>query len=266
MGGPMRSLSRQAIDVGSGDVNDVVLTIIPAGSLRGQIRIEGTPQAGADAANITSIHVNLSAADSGVMFGPNPNGRAKADGTFTLDDVSPGKYYVNANPPSGTYLKSIRFGSQEILGKELDVSQGASGELELVFRYGAAEVDGTVQTPQSAASSSGSPATGQTTTAPTASIVLVPEVLHADGSGMRFGNVTQNGTFSMKQVPPGVYRAFAFEQMSFGPLQDPDVLKQLEGRGTELEVKENDKKQIQLSVIPATDVQQVFARLGIDSQ
>ncbi len=45
--------------------------------------------------------------------------------------------------PDGAYLKSVRFGQQEMLGKEIDLSQGASGELEITFRYGAAEVDGT---------------------------------------------------------------------------------------------------------------------------
>ncbi len=266
MAGQLRSLSRQPVDVGAADVNDVILAVVPPGSLHGQVRIEGTPQAGADAASVTNIHVNLSSTESGAMFGPNPNKPASADGSFTLDNVSPGKYYLNANAPSGTYLKSVRFGSQEILGKELDFSGGGSGELEVVFRYGAAEVDGTVQAAQSATPSGNSSEGQAPAAAPTASIVLVPRVLNADGSGMRFANANQNGTFTMKQLPPGTYQAYAFEEISMDQMQNPDVLKQLESRATEIEVNENDKKQIQLSVISASDLQQVFARLGIDAQ
>jgi hypothetical protein len=248
------------VDVGQADVNDVVLNIVPPGSLRGQIRFEGIPQPNAQAANMANIHVHLSSSDGGAMFGPMPNAVAKPDGTFTLDNVVPGKYYVQANNPAGFYLSSVRFGQQEILGKELDLSQSASGDLELVFHSGAAEVDGTVQTAQDTAS------TGQPAAAPSASVVLVPEELNADGSGMHFGNTDQTGAFAIRQVPPGHYRAYAFEDVNMNELQNPDLLKQLETKGSDIEVKENDRKQIQLPVISADDLQQIFARLGIDSQ
>ncbi len=83
---------------------------------------------------------------------------------------------------------------------------------------------------------------------------------------MRFSSTNQNGTFSLQQLPPGQYRAYAFEEMNSGQLQNPEVLKQLESRGTEVEVKENDKKQIQLPLISADDLQQILAKLGIESQ
>jgi hypothetical protein len=90
--------------------------------------------------------------------------------------------------------------------------------------------------------------------------------LNADGSGMHYGTATQNGTFSLTQVPPGRYRAYAFEEVNGGQLQIPEVLKQLESRGTEIELKENDKKQIQVPLISADELQQVFAKLGIEAQ
>jgi len=101
---------------------------------------------------------------------------------------------------------------------------------------------------------------------PAISIVLVPDVLNADGSGMYYGNANQVDSFTIKNITPGHYRAYALENVNTNELQDPDVLKQLESKATEVEIKENDRKQIQLPLISSADLQQIFARLGIDSQ
>lgn len=263
LGGNVRGIAHQPVDVGQGDVNDVVLAISPPGSLRGTIRLEGTPQAGTAAVNLGNVHASLISADAGPTIGPLPEGHSNADGIFTLDNVLPGKYYVQAGAPAGTYLKSVRFGQQEILGKELDLSQSAAGDLEILFRYGAAEVDGTLQPAENSAAAGVGGSTAQATAA--ASIVLIPDVLNADGSGMHFGSTNQNGAFTLKNIPPGHYRAYAFEDIHADQLENPDVLKQLESRGTEVEVKENDRKQIELPLISSEDVQQIFAQLGIDS-
>ena len=171
------------------------------------------------------------------------------DGTFSIDNIGPGKYYPQiSGAPQGAYLKSVRWGQQEMLGKELDFSNGASGELDIVFRYGVAQVGGTVQLPQEA----------NRTSPPDFSVVLVPAVLNADGSGIDFGRVDQNGAFTFKSVTPGRYLAYALEQVDMNALQNPDVLKQLASKGVEVEVKEKDNKQIQLTPIPADDLKRIF--------
>ncbi len=49
-------------------------------------------------------------------------------------------------------------------------------------------------------------------------------------------------------------------------LGEPDLRKELASRGVEVELKENEKKQIQLEVLNAADVQQIYARLGIEAE
>jgi hypothetical protein len=88
--------------------------------------------------------------------------------------------------------------------------------------------------------------------------VLIPAVLNADGSGLIFGVVDQAGAFNMKSLPPGRYLAYALEQVDNNQLQNPDVLKQLASRGVEVELKEKDNKQIQLTPIPADDLKRIF--------
>ena len=258
MSGQVRSAARQQVDVGAADVNDVLLTVSPPGTITGHVRIEGTAPGGSAAANLQSVHVNLAPSENGAMFfGRHGGQETNQDGSFTLGGISPGKYYVNVNNPQGTYAKSVRLGQQEVLGKELDLSGSASGDLEITLRYGAPEVDGTVKAADS--DSSGAAVTSGT-------VVLAPDQLNADGSGVHFANIDTTGSFTAKQIPPGHYRAYAFEQVDYNLLQNPDLLKELASKGTDVDLKENDKKQIQLVIIPASELQQITARLGIESQ
>ncbi len=248
------------VEVAGSDVNDVIINIIPAGTLRGRIQIEGGLQNG-DAANVSSVQVELQPADEGMRGWQ--SGYAKQDGTFSLENINPGKYDLRLFPTiPGTYIKSVQFGQQEMLGKEFDFTQGVSGELLITLSYGVAEVDGTVQMPSQDSSNGGS--SNQPVTA--ASIVLVPEELRPDGSGFEYGNTTQTGTFSVKNVAPGRYHAYAFEEMKRDQMDNPDFLKQIESKGVEVELKENEKKQVQLTLIPATDTQKILAQLGIEGQ
>jgi hypothetical protein len=239
------------VEVSGSDVNDVVVNIVPAGTLRGRVQIEGGSQSAGDPANMSSVQIELQPDDE-AMRGWQAT-YPKQDGTFSLENIDPGKYDLRLYPtPEGTYIKSVQLGQQEMLGKELDFTEGVSGELLITLSYGVAEVDGMVQMP-SQQDSAGSASPNQVATA--ASIVLVPEELRSDGSGFHYGNTTQTGTFSVKNVAPGRYRAYAFEEMKRDQMDNPDFLKQIESKGVEVELKENDKKQVQLTLIPAADSQ-----------
>jgi hypothetical protein len=256
MSGQIRTVARQAVDVGAGDVDGVVLTITPPGSIRGVARLEGTPPAGGPQISASNLHLTLMPTEMVFTFGPPASAKFSADGTFSIENVSPGKFYVQTSAPPGTYLKSVRFGNSEILGKELDLSGGAAGQLELVYRYGPGEIDGQLDPAQTGAANSGI----------VAQIAVVPEELNADGSGAHFSATDAKGTFSVANLPPGRYRAYAFEEVNFGALQNPDLLKQLESKSPVFEVKENEKKHVQLSLIPRDELEQIYARVGVQPQ
>lgn len=190
------------------------------------------------------------------MMGPPPNAKFSPDGTFSIENVNPGKFYLQTNSPQGTYLRSVRLGNSEMLGKEIDLTAGVAGQLELIYRYGPGEIDGQLETAQNSSANSGA----------AAQIAVVPEELNADGSGVRFLAMDAKGTFAVPNLPPGRYRAYAFEEANFGALQNPDLLKQLEGKSPLFEVKENEKKQVQLPLIPRDELNQIYARLGVQPQ
>lgn len=256
MSGQIRGMARQAVDVGAGDVDGVVLTITPPGSLRGVARLEGNPPANSSQVSASKLHLTLMSAEMMSMMSPPASAKFSDDGTFTIENVMPGKFYLQANAPPGTYLKSARFGNSEVLGKELDLTGGAAGQLELIYRYGPGEIDGQIDSTQNGSASSGA----------VAQIAVVPEELNADGSGLRFSGTDTKGTFSMANLPPGRYRAYAFEEVNPNALQNPELLKQLESRSSLIAVKENEKKQVQLPLIHADELTQIYARLGVQPQ
>jgi hypothetical protein len=240
--GSMSTVAHQPIDVSGSDINDLVVAISPMGSLRGHISIEG------DGPARPEFHPQFFLmSDDGMSS--RPQVKIADDGTFSIENVAPGKYYPQVSgAPNGAYLQSVRLGQQEVLGKELDFSNGGSGELEIVFRYGVAQVTGTIQIPQDANRSSTSDFM----------VVLVPASLNADGSGIIFGRMDQTATFTMKNLPPGRYLAYALEQVDTNQLQNPEVLKQLASRAVEVELKEKDNKQIQLTPVPADDLKRIL--------
>jgi hypothetical protein len=249
MGGKSALTGSEQIEVGNGDLNDVILNAHPPALLKGRIQLEGEGAA----IDPSSLHIRLLPVDMTMVYGPNPNGSPGTDGAFTLENVNGGEYNLNVVPPSGTYLKSVRLGGREFLGKHLEISNGAA-ELEIVFRYGAAQINGTATD----AEHSG----GQT--AVSGNVLVVSAEANEDGSGERFSNTDGNGGFSFKQVPPGRYRAYAFADASYSDLQNPDVIKELGSKGVDVDVKENETKQIQLELISASDFDQVLTKLGLE--
>lgn len=99
-----------------------------------------------------------------------------------------------------------------------------------------------------------------------AGVVLIPDTLNADGSGVESSSLNQNGQFSVKQLRPGHYRAYAFEKIDGNVLENPDVVKLLSGSGTDVDLNENDRKQIQLPLTSADDTKQLLARAGVEMQ
>jgi hypothetical protein len=256
--GPMRVIGRAEVEVGQADVNDVELMIQQPGTVHGQVSFEANPPAGTTPANVKNVRVFLLNAENNRMMMGNNSATPGDDGTFKIENVLPGKYYLQANAPRGTYLKSVRLGNQEMAGKAIDLSSG-SGQMTLVYSYGVAELDGTVQFPQSS-----SEAIASTSATPDVSVVLIPEQMHEDGSGIEMSNSGAGGSFSVKNVPPGRYKAYAFEKLQYGALQNPDVQRELASRGVDVELKENDRKQVQLSLITEDDLNTVFTKLGIE--
>jgi protocatechuate 3,4-dioxygenase beta subunit len=258
-----QQFARQAVEVGSADVNGVVITTQSTFIIRGAVELQGMLSGSSKDKSLESVQVMLTPDDDSVIMFNTSNAMTKADGTFTLERVTPGKSRVRVmNEPEGSYVKSIRFGNQETLGKTLDLTQAAGGEIRVVLHSGAAEVSGTVQTKQESTSAGDSSALVPATSA---SIMLIPEDLTLNGGSVHTSGTNQSGAFTAKGLAPGVYYALAYQADEYRNFNDPAVLKQLVDKGTKVEVKENDKQQIQLTLLPADDLQAALTAAGVDN-
>ena len=229
--------ARRIVVVGDRDVNDIVLPITGSAIITGQIRIDGDSVEGTKSIDLQKLKLTLVAADA--VMGPNARATIQPDGQFVIKNIIPGRYAIQADPPPGTYLKSARYGQMDIRAQELDLTEGGSGELEIVYRYGLANVNGSVE------DDGGTRTVGR--------IVLVPLLLDRAGRGIVFGASDASGAFLIKNVPPGRYRAYAFESIDYAALQEPEVQKALQSGGTELELAEGDQRSIGLHLISSED-------------
>jgi len=96
-------------------------------------------------------------------------------------------------------------------------------------------------------------------------ILLIPDVLALDGSGTIFGNAPAAGSFTIRNIPPGHYSAFALERWS-SVWQDADFLREMRSAGVSVDIREFGQAQIQLPITTANQAQQVAERLGLTAQ
>jgi hypothetical protein len=186
---------RQPLDVGSGNIDNLTVTIQPGMELAGQVRVEGEA-----AANLSDLQMSLRTRDpNGMMFGPVPNSRVKEDGSFTLSNVSADHFNVSVyGLGEGFYVKSIRAGDGDALANGLDLSRGAAGRIDVVLSPSAGQVEGAVQNENQ------QPAIGAT-------VVMIPQEKERLDQMSYYKTVTtdQYGRFTVKSIDPGEYKVFA---------------------------------------------------------
>jgi hypothetical protein len=108
-----------------------------------------------------------------------------ADGTFQVSGLREDyEYRVNLRsvPGPGFYIKTLRYGAEDLLSKPFRFSGPGSGTFEVIFRSGAAQVSGIVTDAQSQ--------TGRGIT-----VVLIPAQRNR-GDLYRTSQTDQNGSFS----------------------------------------------------------------------
>ena len=60
-----------------------------------------------------------------------------------------------------------------------------------------------------------------------------------------------SGQFTIKNVVPGEYRAYSWEEAEYGAWMDPDFMKLQDGRGETVSLPEGARQALQLNLIPA---------------
>jgi hypothetical protein len=190
----------QRVTIADRDADNVVLTLAPALEIPLSVRIEG-----ADPQKAQTIRSSLGRFTLTTSDGVNTNAMAQSkDDGWVFHNIGPGTYYMGLGGPDGTYVKSIRFGVQDITRSQLDTTAGG-GALEMVLSAHAAEVTGAVL------DSVGQPLSGVTVTLWTPGLPPPGTLDHARSTG-----TDAMGHFRFGNLRPGEYRIAAWERIEPG--------------------------------------------------
>jgi beta-lactamase regulating signal transducer with metallopeptidase domain len=256
-GQPSGASGRLALEVGSEDLQNVGITVPVPFDISGRVVFEGKTNLDFD---MTRLKVSLQR-DPDILGMPfaqpitragtqDPNA-TQPDGAFALAGIGPGDYRVfvtytgvTRNAPSvglsaGTYLKSIRFGNVDALNGGLRLDARPENLLEITIGATEAEIGGSVVNAKSEA-------------VPNALIVLLPDsaLRHRDDLYKTAGT-GPSGQFTIRNIAPGEYTLFAFEDIEPGSWFDPEFLKTFETRGMRMHITETTMESRQLVVIDA---------------
>jgi hypothetical protein len=220
------------LEAGSTDIAGFVVRASPAVSLRGSVTVEDAMRS----LNLTSVSINLRSADTGATLAM---ARPAADGTFSLENVSPGRYLADVLPGgSGGYVQSITVGGEEVRGRDFDVSAASEG-LRIVLRTDSATLNGTVDTQHEAAvhdERQGHP-----------SVIVIPADARLRGVDIVTpARISSNGSFAIAGLRPGEYLAMAFEDIDESQLQDPEFLAVLEPLARSLQLAPGETQTVTL--------------------
>jgi Carboxypeptidase regulatory-like domain len=224
------------LDVSNADVEGVTLVLAPGVSVAGRLRVEGQDVASLD--GYDRIRIQLRPTGSLNVGAPRPQ-PLNADGSFTIDNITPGEYRIFANMPRpDMYIKDARLDSTDLLNQPWVVSGPVSGTLSIVLANGAGQIEGNVVNDKS------EPVRG-------IQAVLIPDRSRDRTELFRTATTDQNGHFTMRGIQPGDYKIFAWESIEQFSYYDADVLVPFEQKGKAVSIGESSKVTAEVKLIPA---------------
>jgi hypothetical protein len=234
-----RPFAQTPIRIVDKDIEGLVLTVSRGVSVEGRFIAEGQPVTVIPNLQQMSLLFTPSA---GPAAGGNPAGSpAGPDGTFQVVGLREGEYRVSLRgalaPASGLYLKSIRYGGEDVLSKPLKFSGAGSGTFEVVVGRGPGQIAGSVTDARSQV-------------VPGVQVVAIPAE-RGRANDYRMATTDQNGRYTFPGLTPGDYQLFSWEVFENGAQYDPDFLKQHDQQGKRVHVAESSNQNIDLRLIPA---------------
>jgi hypothetical protein len=214
---------RVVVKVGESGVTDLQIPMAPVVDIPGQFTLEG--------GSVDTLTVSLRSLTAAI---PNIAARVSKDGAFSVRAVPAGDYRVDVlpvlNAPSdetvpptleNVYVRSIRFGSEDVLNDSLRINAASSGRMDVVLSTNGGAVEGRVlrdkQEPVGYAR-----------------VVLLPDGARGGFDKSAVSNGT--GKFEIKGIPPGDYKLFAWEFVEPGAWQDAQFMRRYKDLGTVVRV------------------------------
>jgi len=230
---------REEVSISDSDITGVKVTLEQGVTIAGTVKLEGGGPPG-------RLSIFLIGSESGAL-NPAFSTQAKDDGTFELHGVTRANYSAHVQElPEGAYVKSIRFGQEDVTHTVLELTSGVSGTLDILLSPRAAEVSGTVKNKDGAAM------TG-------VEVTLWPK--QGQSKSVYRGSTDQNGDFRIAGLAPGDYYMNAWEDLDPYLSFDLDFLKRFASPETTITLEEGAHQTAQPKLISREDADTEAAKL-----
>jgi hypothetical protein len=239
--GSSHLLTRDTVDLGSKDIDDLVMRIPDPINVVGKLVWDETPQ---DAA-VPTLKIALSGIREDRLLGPPKQAQAQKDGSFTIADCDPLRYTVRLGSHPGSYIQSITANGQDATATYLDLSSASPTELVIKLHGGGGSLSGTVTMPENAAKMLAT---------------LIPSGADADSSlELPMTTVKEDGKFTFANLRPGTYHAVAMPDGRI-PWEDSGVLRAIAMRGQLITIGDGGNDDLQLEPVPASEISTLIDR------
>lgn len=224
-----RMTGQASVQVGNRDLEGVVIQLARPFEVTGFVKLPN------EAAIPENLRVVLEPMHTGAPFFGGTESQMK-DGEFTISGISPGKYrFTVQNLPPGTYLKSVMVQGQDLTAGA-SIMAAATG-VEVTLGMNAPQVTGVVLNGEK------QPVAGAT-------VALVPESSKFERYWLfRTATTDQNGAFTVNNIVPGQYTAYAFTDVEEGSWHSREFLQPFEGKGVAVKLAEGAKENVQLTAV-----------------
>jgi hypothetical protein len=202
----------QVVDARAG-TTEVTLALSPPVEVKGQVKIDGAGEKAPLSVTLAPVASNGTA--FGMFGNRNQGAQPGPDGKFNLPQVEPGEYDVNVTGiPRGGFLKSVRFGDDEVRFKPIEIKTGSEAALTIVVSMRGAKIQGEVDSAGGDAARAG--------------ILVAPVGEFHDFARFYYSvSADDQGKFHLLGLAPGKYKIFALEKLAATSLRSPESADQL---------------------------------------
>lgn len=219
----------------NGEVAGVNLVIGPTATIPVGVRLEPTRSSYPDSYAQDRQPVQIVLVSRGGLLG-NQSRAASAEGSpgnrsLAIRDLEPGTYTARIRANGAWYVESARCGETNLFTGNLTVQSGGLRQpIEIVLRDDAATLNGTV-------SVDGHPAQGM--------VLLIPEF---NPLGAVTVSVDPTGHFQRGELPPGKYRAFAFNRVDDLEYTSPEAMRDFSSGAQSVRLSPNGQAMVNLEL------------------
>jgi len=258
LGGTIPIGARIPVEMGNQNIEGISVSLLPGGTLNGEFIFEGNLASTLTAQQKSSFRVNLSRQPDipGATLGGASTGAIApnaTDNSFRMPSIFPGDFRVLvsplingfswtpqtlADPLANMYVKSARYGSQDVLGGGLHLDTHSPDQrLQVILATGGG-LQGVVLSNRNEPMSN-------------VKVALIPNSGDPNREDLYRNVVTDaSGKFKIQGIAAGDYRVFAWEDIADGAWQDADVLRQADARGKTVHINEGEQSSVEVFASP----------------